>query len=75
MNAIHKQPYPKRLWVYNGPGNGRGLVHLIIEDGQDEVVTWSLPDQAGGDGWSWQGNMQAFFHDFHPLFWGLHKNT
>lgn len=75
MNAIQRQPFEKRLWIYNGPGDGRGLVHLVVLDGAEEVVTWSLPEQAGDDGWSWQGDMKTFFQQFYPVHWDLKKKT
>lgn len=58
-----------RRWQYIGPGEGRGIVHRVIQVDVDldEIITWSVPVGIIKPGWSWLGARADFYNQFAVL--------
>jgi hypothetical protein len=57
----------KTWWVYVGPGDGRGLRHLVTGVDGGNVVTWSEPSKNPEiGGWAWLGSADDFLQQFKP---------
>ena len=58
---------PGSKWVYVGPGDGQGCVHVVIHGGFFETVTTTgnFPSENQSD-WSWLGPRSEFVKQFRP---------
>lgn len=55
------------LWLYAGPGDGKGLKHMVLGVEHGNVTTWSEPDRdPENGGYSWRGSADDFIQQFKP---------
>ena len=54
-------------WTYHGPGEGKGLKHMITGTDGGNVTTWSEPSRESYEGgMSWNGPVDVFIQHFRP---------
>lgn len=67
MSNVVQMVKPGGLWIYIGPGEGKGRTHKVLSSDAEGVVTWSEPFACvNGDGQSWLGPQQMFLANFQP---------